>query len=72
MCIWYLIQCHSVEFNGFVVLTHLVVNVAHIYSQSTRVIKHSVLGNDLVGVEGFCVHVICCILIGQIEENLWG
>lgn len=67
MCIWYLIQCHPVEFNGFVVLTHFVVNVAHIYSQSARVIKHSVLGNDLVGVEGFCIHVIGCILIGQIE-----
>lgn len=72
MRIRYLIQCHPVEFNGFVVLPHLVVNVAHVYSQSARVIKHSVLGNDLVGVECFCVHIIGCILIGQIEENLWG
>ena len=67
-----LIKCHSVKLDGFGVLAKLEVNVTHVNLEPSCIVEHSVLGDHLIGIQGFGVHLIVGVLIGQIEQNAEG
>lgn len=70
MCIWYLVQRHTVKLDGFVILAHFVVNISHVDSKSPRVVKHAVFSDDLVRVQRFCIHVVGSVLVCKVKQNL--
>ena len=67
MGVGHLIQGHSVQLDGFGILTQLEVDVAHVDFETTSIVEHSVFGDDLISIQGFRVHLIGRVLIRQVK-----
>ena len=58
----YLIKCHLVELDGFLVVSHLVVDVADVNLQFAVVHVYLAVDEQVVNVQRFTVHLVCFVL----------
>ena len=71
MCLPYLIQGHSVHFDGLRIFLLSGADIAHVHPESPSIVEHLVLHDEQVGVEGLRVHLVSLVLVSQVEQNLY-
>eukprot|EP00962_Isochrysis_galbana_P035659 scaffold12233_cov129-Isochrysis_galbana.AAC.5 len=67
-----LVERHAVHFDRGGILALLVVDVAHVDPQPTRLRVLLVLDDERVGVERLAVEPVCVVLVGQVETDRVG
>lgn len=67
-----LVEGHAVHLYRLRVLLLFVVDVPHVHSQSPRLRVLLVLDNQLVSVQGFFVHLIVVVSIGEVKADCVG
>tara|TARA_B110000208_G_C11612969_1_gene374314 strand:+ start:394 stop:828 length:435 start_codon:yes stop_codon:yes gene_type:complete len=67
--VWYLIQCHTIVFDGIHIFFLFIIYVSHIYTKSTSLWILFIFHNDTVRLKCLAVHLGFVLTARQIETH---